>query len=494
MIPRTQWPFPPTGAILDLVPQIYKRSVTNETSKGPRVSRKRKSEFFQKSDGRSGSYYQDRRKARRAKLAGTPPPPADDAEEEELEELDEDSPVQIDWSTLVMDRSVDPDSPDAERSLDPDNMVADPDTIVADRSEDPARTPASLSPAPTPTVERLARPELEKTATESQWFRFVMLPSHQGQRLDAFLAGQFPELSRVKLRRTIAAGHARIDGEVIKPAFRLEPGQQLELEIPPNLFEGEQKGEDMAFDILWEDEHVLAINKPAGMVVHPAKGHWKGTLTSGLIHRFQQLSSIGGATRPGIVHRLDRDTSGVILVAKTDQAHMNLVEQFQNRTVTKQYWAIVSPPPNFDQDRIDLPIGKHPYQRERMAIRENHATSRPAETVFQVLERFRGFAVMQVMPKTGRTHQIRVHLAHIGCPVLCDRLYSGRASITEAMLHGGVDQAAGNDQQALLNRQALHAQKITFRHPVSNEPITVEAALPPDLQKCWSALRQIRRL
>lgn len=431
------------------------------------MSRKRKSEFFQKSDGRSGSYYQDRRKERRAKLAGGPPPTEESDSVDELEELDEDAPLQIDWNAL-----------DAR----PEDRFGLPDVK------------SSATDEPTGPTERLERPDLQKSTAESQWFQFEILPAHQGQRLDAFLASQFPELSRVKLRRTIAAGHARIDAELVKPAFRLEPGQRLELEIPPNLFEDEQKGEDIELDILWEDEHVLAINKPAGMVVHPAKGHWKGTLTSGLIHRFRELSSIGGATRPGIVHRLDRDTSGVILVAKTDQAHMSLVEQFQTRTITKQYWTIVSPAPNFDQDRIDLPIGKHPYQRERMAIRENHATSRPAETEFRVIERFRGFAAMLVMPKTGRTHQIRVHLAHLGCPVLCDRLYSGRASITEAMLHGGVDQAAANVQQALLNRQALHALKISFQHPISNGPITVEAPMPADLLNCWEALRKIRHL
>jgi 23S rRNA pseudouridine1911/1915/1917 synthase len=428
------------------------------------VSRKRKSEFFQKSGGPTGSYYQDRRKERRAKLTGAENIPAEpDSDEDNDEELDEDAPLQIDWE-------------DANNSDAVDTKGQRPETVVQR------------------TVVRLDRPDLQKLDQESQWFKFKILPDHQGIRLDVFLADQFPELSRVKLRRTIAAGHARVDGEVVKPAFRLEPNQVLELEIPPHLFQDEQKGEAMELDILWEDEQILAINKPAGMVVHPAKGHWKGTLTSGLIHRFQQLSTIGGATRPGIVHRLDRDTSGVILVAKTDQAHMSLVDQFQSRTVSKQYWAIVSPPPNFDQDRIDLPIGKHPYQRERMAIRENHATSRPAETVFQVVERFRGFAVMQVMPKTGRTHQIRVHLAHIGCPVLCDRLYSGRASLTEAMLHGGVDQAAGDDQSAILNRQALHAQKISFLHPTKNNPITVEAPLPADLIRCWEALRKIRRL
>lgn len=346
----------------------------------------------------------------------------------------------------------------------------------------------------TVSVRRHARPELSRVAAEPQSFEFEMTAAEEGQRLDIFLAEQFPELSRVKLRRTISAGHAVIDGETVKPAFRLEPGQRLVLAIPPNLFDDEQKGEAMELDILWEDEHLIAINKPANLVVHPAKGHWRGTLTSGLIHRFQQLSSLGGATRPGIVHRLDRETSGVILVAKTDQAHMGLVDQFQQRTVAKEYWAIVSPAPNFDQDRIDLPIGKHPYQRERMAIRENHATSRPAETVFQVTERFQGFAVLRVSPKTGRTHQIRVHLAHVGCPVLCDRLYSGRASLTEAMLHGGVDQAAGDDASALLKRQALHAQRISFQHPLTGQALTIEAPLPADLLQTWEALRRIRSL
>jgi 23S rRNA pseudouridine1911/1915/1917 synthase len=368
--------------------------------------------------------------------------------------------------------------------------------IVLDLGSLPTRSDpdqlGKILPAPADSLS----PELilSPAAQSPQTCEFQVEAPDQGRRIDIYLAEKFPELSRVKLRRTIAAGHVQVDDEIVKPAFRLEPGQQLRVTLPGDLFVDDQQGEAIDLDILYEDEAIIAINKTAGMVVHPAKGHWRGTLTSGLIHRFRQLSAIGGATRPGIVHRLDRETSGVILVAKTDQAHMSLVEQFQNRTVQKQYWAIVSPAPSFDQDRIDMPIGKHPYQRERMAIRENHATSRPAETVFQVMERFRGFAVLKVMPKTGRTHQIRVHLAHVGCPVLCDRLYSGRASLTEAMLHGGVDQAAGNDQSAILKRQALHAQVITFQHPISQQTLTIEAPMPHDLQQTWAALRRIRAL
>lgn len=384
----------------------------------------------------------------------------------------------------------------AEEELDDDLPLPLPldlsrQTALAGGSAGDGASPAAANSA---ISRRHDRPELLPDAAGQQAFEFQITQAEEGKRLDIFLAEQFPELSRVKLRRTISAGHAAIDDEIVKPAFRLEPGQRLTLAIPPNLFDNDQKGEPMELDILWEDEHLIAINKPAGIVVHPAKGHWRGTLTSGLIHRFQQLSSLGGATRPGIVHRLDRETSGVILVAKTDQAHMGLVDQFQNRTVAKEYWAIVSPAPNFDQDCIDLPIGKHPYQRERMAIRENHATSRPAETVFQVAERFQGFAVLRVSPKTGRTHQIRVHLAHIGCPVLCDRSYSGRASLTEAMLHGGVDQAAGDDATALLNRQALHAHKISFQHPLTGLELKIEAPLPADLLRTWEALRRIRPL
>lgn len=314
------------------------------------------------------------------------------------------------------------------------------------------------------------------------------------KRIDIFLAEKFWEFSRVKLRKVISEGHTQVDGEVVKPSFRLFVGQKIEFKLTPQLFEVDQRSEDVELDILYEDDDLIVVNKPAGMVVHPAKGHWRGTLTSALLFRFAQLSAIGGATRPGIVHRLDRETSGVILVAKTDQSHMALVEQFQQRSVEKQYFAIVSPAPNFDQDRIDQAIGKHPYQRERMAIRDNHATSRPAETVFKVVRRFQGFAAVEVFPKTGRTHQIRVHLAHVNCPVLCDRLYSGRASITEAMLLGKTDQAAGNDESALLKRQALHAQKITFTHPTSNKRVSFSAPLPEDILATLAALEKIRSL
>jgi len=223
------------------------------------------------------------------------------------------------------------------------------------------------------------------------------------------------------------------------------------------------------------------------MVVHPAKGHWSGTLTSALAHHFAQLSSTGGPTRPGIVHRLDRDTSGVIVVAKTDRAHLALAAQFEARTVEKEYFALVHPAPDRDRDVIDQPIGVHPYQREKMAIRADHPTSRPARTYYEVTERFEGLAVLTVFPKTGRTHQIRVHLAYAGCPVLCDKLYSGRSRITRGELR-----RVPTDDFLLLDRMALHARRIALVHPETGAPLEISAPLPSDLEGVLSELRASR--
>jgi 23S rRNA pseudouridine1911/1915/1917 synthase len=235
---------------------------------------------------------------------------------------------------------------------------------------------------------------------------------------------------------------------------------------------------------------MAVVDKPAGMVVHPAKGNWKGTLAGALKWHLERageaggLSIAGGPTRPGIVHRLDRDTSGVILVARTDEAHHALAKQFEQRTTEKTYLAITQTAPQFDRDEINLPIGIHPYQREKMAVRRDHATSREAVTRYEVLERFRGAALVRVTPKTGRTHQIRVHLAAIGCPVLCDGLYSGRTVIEPVFLR----LPAG---PPLLQRQALHAASITIDHPVSRERLTFSSPLPADIERMLATLRSV---
>jgi 23S rRNA pseudouridine1911/1915/1917 synthase len=228
------------------------------------------------------------------------------------------------------------------------------------------------------------------------------------------------------------------------------------------------------------------------MVVHPAKGHWSGTLTAALAFHFQQLSDAGGVTRPGIVHRLDRDTSGVIAIAKTNEVHFKLSAQFEAREVTKTYMTIVSGRLDRDRDWIHQPIGHHPYQREKMAIRSGHSSSRDASTYFEVVERFKGYALLKVLPKTGRTHQIRLHLAHAGCPVLCDRLYGGHSQVTRGQLLRR--QAQGlpvrpGDETIEMDRQALHAHQLEFAHPKTGKPMTFVAPLPADFERVLKVLR-----
>lgn len=317
-------------------------------------------------------------------------------------------------------------------------------------------------------------------------FRLVVGEEDAAARLDAFLAQRLSQFSRVKLRRAISAGGVLVDGQRTKVAYRLNPGQVVTVVLPELPREGPEP-EEIPLDILYEDEHLAALNKPAGMVVHPSKGHWSGTLTAALAFHFKTLSTAGGPTRPGIVHRLDRDTSGVIVVAKTDEAHLALAAQFEARTTKKEYLAITVGAPDRDRDLIEQPIGMHPYQREKMAIRAGHSTSRDARTFYEVLERFTGFAAVKVQLHTGRTHQIRVHLAHIGCPVLCDRLYGGRSQITRGEVAGRRD-----DDEILLARQALHAQRLELQHPVTGGELSFEAPLPADLRSVLDQLRKCR--
>lgn len=306
-----------------------------------------------------------------------------------------------------------------------------------------------------------------------------------GMRLDVFLARQFVAHSRVHLRRAITAGHVLVDGNRAKPAYRLNPGQCLSIELP-QLPREAPIPESIDIEVLYEDQSLVAINKPPGMVVHPSRGHWGGTLVNALAHHFARLSGVGGPMRPGIVHRLDRDTSGVIIVAKSDQVHAALAAQWQARTIKKEYFAIVVGAVDRDRDTIDRPIGVHPQHREKMAIRAGHATTREAHSFYEVDRRFSGFSTLRVWPSTGRTHQIRVHLAHIGCPVLCDRLYGGRSRITLGELK------STDDATVVLDRQALHARRLSLTHPVTNVPLEIEAPIPPDLQRTLETLQQWR--
>jgi 23S rRNA pseudouridine1911/1915/1917 synthase len=311
----------------------------------------------------------------------------------------------------------------------------------------------------------------------------VVEEAFDGCRLDVFLAQTFSAYSRVHLRKVINADAVQVNGRRAKAAHKLRTGERVSI-VLPELPKISPQPEDIPLDILYEDDWLAAINKPAGMVVHPAKGHWKGTLTSALQFHFDKLSGAGGPTRPGIVHRLDRDTSGVLVVAKTDQAHFALADQFEARSTEKEYLAITMGVPDHDRDIIDQPIGIHPYQREKMAIRRDHATSRAAQTYYEVVERFKGLAAVKVLPKTGRTHQIRVHLAHVGCPVLCDKLYSGRDRITRGELTRNP-----SDREVILARQALHASRLALLHPATAQRLEFAAPLPQDMQQVLNVLR-----
>jgi len=312
-----------------------------------------------------------------------------------------------------------------------------------------------------------------------------------------FLAIQLPAFSRATLRRAIDAGHVLVDKSPAKASLRLRSDSEVlvnQLEVPR---EGPAP-QNIPLDILYEDDAISVVNKPAGMIVHPAKGHWEGTLASALAHHFGPLSARGGPARPGIVHRLDRDTSGVIVVAKNDQAHDALAAQFKSRQVEKEYLAIVVGVPDRDRDVIDEPIGDHPTHREKKAIRRHDASARPAITEYEVVERFAGYALVRARPKTGRTHQIRIHLAHAGYPVLCDRLYGGRARITELELiprdkiGHDTPQANAAADKMLLDRQALHAHRLAIDHPITGERMQFEAPLPEDFELTLEVLRRWR--
>jgi len=333
--------------------------------------------------------------------------------------------------------------------------------------------------------------------SDSSWPQnFSVAPAQAGQRLDVFLAAQFPTVSRATVRRAIDAGHVSVGSDACKPSHRLRAADVVtvqQIDVPR---EGPAP-QNIPLDILHEDDALIVVNKPAGMVVHPAKGHWEGTLASALAHHFGPLSSRGGPTRPGIVHRLDRETSGVIVVAKNDQAHDALAAQFKSREVEKEYLAIVVGVPDLDRDVIDEPIGEHPTQREKKAIRRNDPTARAAVTAYEVIEKFDGFALIRALPKTGRTHQIRIHLTHVRHPVLCDRLYGGRIGLTKLELIRPTKIGQDTDQPAtneglLLERHALHAHRLTITHPTTGERMQFEAPLPPDMERTLEALRKWR--
>jgi 23S rRNA pseudouridine1911/1915/1917 synthase len=309
-----------------------------------------------------------------------------------------------------------------------------------------------------------------------------------GMRLDQYLVAQFPDFSRSIIQKAIVADSVKINDAAAKRSYRVRAGDCVRIWLPEPE-RGVPVPENIPLQILYEDEHLAVVNKPYNMVVHPARGNWSGTLVNALAFHFQDLSTLNGAYRPGIVHRLDRDTSGVILVAKQEQAHRELSMQFEERKVFKEYVAITAGVLDRDSDYIEKRIGHHPHDRIRMIVTEDESQSKEACTYYEVRERFRGYSYVRVQPRTGRTHQIRVHLASQGCPVLADKTYSGRDAFRLSDLVAGLE---ADRDEVLMPRQALHALRLRICHPRTGEVIAVEAPLPAEFVRTLEALRKYR--
>lgn len=291
-----------------------------------------------------------------------------------------------------------------------------------------------------------------------------------GERLDRALTEALPQLSRMQWQRLIREGQVTINGERARPSYRIEGGERLEAFIP-DVVEPEVAAEAIPLDIRYEDSDLIVVNKPPGMVVHPSLGHAGGTLVNALLAHCPDLEGVGGERRPGIVHRLDKDTSGLIVAAKHDHALWYLQNQFKQRTVTKVYLALVNGALQPPEAIIDAPIGRDPRHRQKMAvIPSGNGDARPAQTAFRALSYYPDYTFVECRPRTGRKHQIRVHLAYIGFPIVGDGIYGRRKD------------------RLGLKRHFLHAAELTFRRPADGEEVRVTAELPADLAAILSQL------
>jgi 23S rRNA pseudouridine1911/1915/1917 synthase len=326
-----------------------------------------------------------------------------------------------------------------------------------------------------------------------------------GRRLDKYLAGRLGKaMSRTSLQGYIREGSVTVGGRAVKPSYILCPGDRIDLLLPPTRPK-EIPPEPIPLEVIFEDDDVLALNKQAGLIVHPARGNWSGTLVNALAYYFSKswrdikdLPTSGEASRPGIVHRLDRDTTGVILIAKTELALWRLGRQFELRQVHKTYSAIVHGLVGHDEDVIDVPIGKHPRFREKYAVHRGTGmpypvTTKEAVTRYKVIERLgpvghgkATFTLVELYPQTGRTHQLRVHMSYVGHPIVGDKMYGG-GPLYRSQLLGHAEEAVG----PLITRQALHAHTIRFRHPRTGKEMELTAPFPKDFTETWNELQRL---
>ena len=316
--------------------------------------------------------------------------------------------------------------------------------------------------------------ESESQTQQHEILTFRVDPESAGTRLDTYLASKINDWSRARLQRLIDDEDVLVNSKPAKSSYKLRADDEVELELIA-ASTSSFTPEDIPLDIIYEDDSLAVVNKPAGLVVHPAAGMYSGTLANGLAFHFQQLPSTGGAVRPGIVHRLDRDTSGLLVVAKTPSALENLADQFRERTVFKSYVALVHGRVKPDTGKIDQPIARDPSNRTRMAVVKG---GRSAISIFRVRGRYDRFTLLDVELKTGRTHQIRVHLSWLKHPVVGDETYGGGRdnSVQESRLRARIRN---------LGRHFLHAEKLEFAHPVKGTPMQFTAPLPEELERLW---------
>jgi 23S rRNA pseudouridine1911/1915/1917 synthase len=316
-------------------------------------------------------------------------------------------------------------------------------------------------------------------------FIITVGPAVKKKRLDVYLQSRFSQFSRSHIQTLIKAQGVSVNDHSAKSSTKLNAGDKVDLIIPAPK-SNELMGEDIPINVIYEDDDMIVLNKQANIIVHPARGNKSGTLVNGLVHYSNQLSSINGDFRPGIVHRLDRNTTGVMVVAKNDPAHWKLSRQFAERTTQKTYIAVLHGVPDLTADCIDKPIGTNRSFRERMAVTMD---GKEAITFYKVLEEFRGYCVIELSPKTGRTHQLRVHMQYIKHPIVADDMYGGKV-----LYPWQVEDREAAPEDPLMSRTALHAWKLEIDHPTSGERMLFTADLPPDIQNLIDNLRKHRKL
>jgi len=314
----------------------------------------------------------------------------------------------------------------------------------------------------------------------------IVVEDGAGERVDAFIAARTPELTRSAVGRLIDEGRVTIGNIPVKAKYRVKSGDEITVEIPPPA-PTDIQAEEIPLEVVYEDSDIIVVNKPRGMTTHPAPGAAAGTLVNALLALTTDLSGVGGVQRPGIVHRLDKDTSGLIVVAKNDAAHTGLQSQIQEKAAGRKYIALVWGDTKFEKAMVDAPIGRHPVDRKKMAIVTN-GKSKPAVTDLAVIERLDGFTLLEASLRTGRTHQIRVHCSYIGHPVVGDPVYGGRRHLPGRF--GPKSRLEFERLITSLGGQALHAYKLSFTHPRTKSPMEFEAPIPKDMANLIDWLRE----